>query len=90
MTFGLSPIPGPANGPYQPQSSQDLSKSAKMLEAHLVFMAFKTMDEGETPLLGGAMPGFTHFKDEFFQLLAEEVVRQKSLGFEANLSQNRL
>ncbi|MCB1052598.1 MAG: hypothetical protein H6510_00295 [Acidobacteria bacterium] len=66
----------------QAPNQNDLTKAAKMLEAHLVTQAFKAMDEGETPLLGTSMQGLSYFSDLFFQTLAEEVVRQKGLGFD--------
>jgi hypothetical protein len=58
---------------------QAQKKAACLLETQLVYQAFKAMDQGETPLLGTGMHGLSHFSDLFFQLLAEEVVRQKGL-----------
>lgn len=59
--------------------AQAQKKVACLLETQLVYQAFKTLDQGETPLLGTSMHGLSHFSDLFFQLLAEEVVRQKGL-----------
>ena len=71
------------NNPAKPDQSSDLIEAARKMEVQLVSLMFKTMEKSGTEggLLGGSKSeGLSHFKDLFFQSVAEEMVKHRGLG----------
>lgn len=67
---------------------EQLREAAKQMEIQLVTMMFKTMEKASSEngmLGGGKSAGMAHFKDLFFQNVAEEVVNGQGLGFAESL-----
>ena len=60
-----------------------LEKAAKQMEIQMLTFMFKTMEKSgtENGLLGDSKSeGMSHFKDLFFQSVAEEMVKTRGLG----------
>jgi len=70
------------------QTGPSIEEAARQMEIHITTLMFKVMDQSssEGGLLGSKSEGMGHFKDLFFQTVAEELVDQKGLGFKEALA----
>lgn len=67
----------------QANSPASLEDAGRQMEVVLTTFMLKTMEETSTEggLLGTKSQGMGYFKDQFLETIAEEVVRERGLGF---------
>ena len=88
LKTALDPQAAPVPQTQQEAHRKQLKEAAHQMEVQMMTMMLQTMEKSasEEGLLGDKdTAGLSHFKDMFFQQVAEEIISREGLGFADSL-----